>query len=899
MAATNSNKAPDETEEEVFLIIDSDEEPAQESTTNTAQIDYKSLFDEFVTYSNDQLTKIKAKGAEKIKKHLVKVFKAAREDYLSSEEFRNTIQLYLAELQNPDIKDQTIFSVVRDVLIHLKNASKKQKKTKGSKADSEAKRNGDNIVSNGSIETHTVGVKTIKTEPTSDGHDRSEVYGTRDVNDVTSARDVERDGASTSGGVSRVTPNGVGKKVAGPEDAKTASQSSDQEKPSCSKERGGEKEEGDVDKAKRQKNIRRMEKLMGRLDKEIRRYGEKELSLEEMGRDDSSHMIEHKLRKRFVEAWQKWCKLKGHEAKNGRGVEKKVNYRGTRYPEINLKIRKLVKLGTFPDFHDVFSVIKQTNRVKKLDIHELDLRPLAIEVFKDVGELLSKRRINDYMFNPGYASFLDTPVDPATEDAELKTRLEENDVKSKEMMDKELEKHMHLARELHVPGVEPEFDRTSEPEVDPDGSEDDLEEGDWIEYVSDSDESQSAEPSAAKSPETDVTKMEICQDTNNPNENKTGESKNHLLGDESLCGDDAPQAKKIKLENSSNDSQVTGRTSVAVNGIPQSSTEVKSALMSKSTEILHSSQAIVKTEVVRPGVSFKPPCETTTVNVPSPSELSRSLAMLQKKKILSQPCTTGSKPLPASQHRQPETVSCNNTRKEVRVVLGTTEKVPVNSKKGETALIKRTGVNSGVGVGSLSTAILPNQTALSRVYFNSPSTSSSTAKCNGPSSIIQLNVPPSTTTKPGGPSRRIQLNVPASTTTKPGGPSRKIQLNVPASTTTKLGVPSARMQLSVPPSTTTKPGVPSHRIQLSAPPSTTSTRPGPVHLNRVYTNGNAVKRTIIPPKRNSNAATIATTKRPVVLPLGRKNFSQKTFSKQSNGPKGSYREDDDGVIVLE
>lgn len=841
--------------------------------------------------------KIKAKGAEKIKKHLVKVFKAGREDYISSEEFRNTIQLHLAELQNPDIKDQTIFSVVRDVLIHLKNASKKPKKTKGSKADPEAKKNGDEVVRNGSIETHTADVKRIKTEPTSDSHDRFEASGTKDVNDVTPTGDVEKEVASTSGEVSRVTPNGVGKKVTGPEDAKKASQSSDQEKPSCSKERGGEKEEGDVDKAKRQKNIRRMEKLMGRLDKEIRRYSEKELSLEEMGRDDSSHMIEHKLRKRFVEAWQKWCKLKGHEAKNGRGVEKKVNYRGTRYPEINLKIRKLVKRGTFPDFHDVFSVIKQTNRVKKLDIHELDLRPLAIEVFKDVGELLSKRRINDYMFNPGYASFLDTPVDPATEDPELKTRLEENDIKSKEMMDKELEKHMHLARESHVPGVEPEFDRTSEPEVDPDASEDDLEEGDWIEYVSDSDESQSAEPSAAKSPETEATKMEICQETKNTNENTTGESKNHLLEDKSSLGDDAPPAKKIKLENSSNDSQVTGRTSVAVNGIPQSSTEVKSALMSKSTEILPPSQGVVKTEAARPGVSVKPPCETTKVNVPSPSEISRSLVMLQKKKKLSQPLTTSSKPLPASQHRQPQTVSfpsgtrtpifslSNDTRKEFKVILGTMDKVPVNSHKGETTLMKKTGVNSGVGVGSSSTASLPNQTALPRVHFNSPSTSLSTAKCNGSSRIIQLNKPPSTTTMPGGPSRRIELNVPASTTTKPGGPSARMQLSVPPSTTTKPGGPSRRIQLSVPPSTTTRPG----------------TRPGPVYPNRVYINGNAVKRTpIIPPKKNSNAATILNTKRPVVLSLGRTNFSQKTFSKQSNGPpKGSYREDEDGVIVLE
>ncbi|XP_063966364.1 death domain-associated protein 6-like [Lytechinus pictus] len=493
-----------------------------------------------------------------------------------------------------------------------------------------------------------------------------------------------------------------------------------------------------------------MEKLMGRLNREIQRYSEKELSLEEMGRDDSSHMIEHKLRKRFVEAWQKCCKLKGYEAKTGRGVEKKVKFLGTRYPEINKRICKLVKGNKFPDFHDVYHVIRKTNTREKLGIHEFDLRPLATEVFKDVGEMLSKRRINDYMCNAGYASFIDAPDDPANENPELRTRLEDNAIKGRKMMDSVLEKYTIKAREVHKPGVEPEFDRTSEPEVAPDESEDDFEDGDWVEYVSDSDESQS-ESGAVKSPEMESKGMETCPDRNKADENQIEDSKKRPIEGESLSDDN--NSKKVKL--SSNDAHVTGKTDVISNRTPQSNTEVKVAHVSKAPETMHP-QGNVKAEAVKPSPS-KPRFDPTKNGIPSistcrvrlvkknPVQLCNpkinTLQAFQNspskpesanssipptgsslfKPVKTQPvqlCTSRSKPAP----NQPQPVSFasgsktlawssnNIVRTQVRKIA-----IPVAEVKQEIAMIKRTPV----GVGSSRSASLSNNGPPRRIQLTS------------------------------------------------------------------------------------------------------------------------------------------------------------------------------------
>ncbi|XP_041481290.1 death domain-associated protein 6-like [Lytechinus variegatus] len=868
MAAIRSEsgqEANETTGEVIFILSDSDEEPTKPSAKNSQQTHYKFLFDEFVTCSNNLLTKIRDKATtEKIRKHLIKGFKAAREDYLSSEEFTNTVRQHLGELQKPDIKDQAIFSVVHDVVIHLKNASNKPKKSKENKTGvGDSGKHEDKLLSNGGIETDDA--KTAGTDPRTNGPDESDPQGTKDVNSGILSGDIKKEVVSTRRDVDPGNIAGGSSEVAKFNDANKSSNTSVLEKPSCSKDKSEEEEKGDEDKGKKRK-IRRMEKLMGRLNREIRRYSEKELSLEEMGRDDSSHMIEHKLRKRFVEAWQKWCKLKGYEAKTGRGVEKKVNFKGTRYPEINKRICKLVKGNKFPDFHDVYHVIRKTNTRDKLGIHEFDLRPLATEVFKDVGEMLSKRRINDYMCNAGYASFFDAPDDPANENPELRTRLEDNAIKGREMMDSVLEKYTLKAREVHKPGVEPEFDRTSEPEVAPDESEDDFEDGDWVEYVSDSDESQS-ESGAVKSPEMESKGMETCPDK--ADENQIEGSKKRPIERESLSDDNS---KKVKL--SSNDAE---KTDVISNGTPQSNTEVKVAHVSKAPETMHP-QGNVKAETVKPFPS-KPHFDPTKNGIPSTSSCQvrlvktnpvqlcnhkiNTLQAFQNssskpesanssipttgtsliKPVKTQPvqlCTSRSKPAP----NQPQPVSfasgsktlaCssnNIVRTQVRKIA-----IPVAEVKQEIAIIKRAPVD----VGSSRSASLSNNGPPRR-------------KIAIPVAEVKQELTINTRAPVGeGSSRSASLSN--------NGPSRRIQL-------TSLDSRSQLISLS-----------------RSLPPS------------KVHTNGTVVTPTRIDlPVRKTNAAISATQK---VGPSLSRSISVKTQNKQSNGPKAIYKEDEDGCIVIE
>ena len=341
----------------------------------------------------------------KIEKHLLKCHKGSRQEYLSSEEFMNILRQHLTDLRKPDRKEKSVFSHVHDVVVHLKNAAatlNKQRSAEKSHADK------DKCEAFVNRSVNNDAPKEVVDHAKSDGHDVDQPCGSKDVP-----------------GTSRTS----------------ATNDSNEQK------------------------IRRLEKLMGRLDREIRRYSEKELSLDDLKNDDSAHMIEHKLRKRFVEAWEKWCKLKGYEGKTGRVTEKKIRFQGTRYPEINRKVEKLVNRNKFPDFHDVYHLIQRTNESKKLGIHRFDLHQISKEVFEDIGEKLSQRRNEDLVYNFGYATLFDMPADPAEENTDLERKLAENANVGRQMMNGVFEKYTRKQNELLARGVNIDADSTSEPEA--------------------------------------------------------------------------------------------------------------------------------------------------------------------------------------------------------------------------------------------------------------------------------------------------------------------------------------------------------------------------------------------------------------------------------------------------
>ncbi|XP_071495775.1 uncharacterized protein [Diadema antillarum] len=390
------------------VIVISDESEEESDKPNVRERPDKALFNEYVVCCHELMSRIRdEQKVHKIEKHLLKVYKAARPDYASSEEFRNTLRQQLVELRQPGAKDTKVFACIHAVIIHLKGAAASP--GRGS--------------SNGKVEGNTSELEKTK-KSTDSGEPISAV---NPVNDSGHENDAKAASTSYPSEHESREPHGSG---AG------GGESSSVKEKYC--------------------KIRRLEKLMGRLDKEIRRYSEKELSLDDMLEKQSSHITEHKLRKRFVEAWQKWCKMKGYKARTGRPMERKLKFQGTRYPEINSKVQRLIRENGFPDFHDVHRLVKKVDSKSGLGI--VDIHRLSQEIFEDIGQLFRRRRCDEFMSNPGYGPWAGIPEDPAEASPELKRQLEDNATLGKKRMDAVLETYTMVQNSNMALGVDMEVD---------------------------------------------------------------------------------------------------------------------------------------------------------------------------------------------------------------------------------------------------------------------------------------------------------------------------------------------------------------------------------------------------------------------------------------------------------
>ncbi|XP_070531634.1 uncharacterized protein [Ptychodera flava] len=174
--------------------------------------------------------------------------------------------------------------------------------------------------------------------------------------------------------------------------------------------------------------IRRLENLLKEVSDEIRRLQEKELTLDELDEEDSDHIQEHRLKKRFMKIWNKLCELKGLSSGTGRAIEKRICFEGTRYQEINKKIEKFVNKHGFPDYHDVLGIVRKVNRKKQMNLKPKYLNEIAADAFRTVGISLQQRREVDFRLNFGSHLTDDFKAtnDPAKRDQDLFKRLKSN-----------------------------------------------------------------------------------------------------------------------------------------------------------------------------------------------------------------------------------------------------------------------------------------------------------------------------------------------------------------------------------------------------------------------------------------------------------------------------------------
>lgn len=150
------------------------------------------------------------------------------------------------------------------------------------------------------------------------------------------------------------------------------------------------------------RKIRYLENLLQVYAVEIRRLQERELDLEELDREDSAYLQESRLKRRMMHIFERLCKLKDCNSLTGRVIEQRIPYRGTRYPEVNRRIERLINHPeAFPDYTDILKVVQKANVRHSLGLPKRQMEGMAADAFREVGNRLQERRHLDLVYNFG------------------------------------------------------------------------------------------------------------------------------------------------------------------------------------------------------------------------------------------------------------------------------------------------------------------------------------------------------------------------------------------------------------------------------------------------------------------------------------------------------------------
>ncbi|XP_043092085.1 death domain-associated protein 6-like [Puntigrus tetrazona] len=216
-------------------------------------------------------------------------------------------------------------------------------------------------------------------------------------------------------------------------------------------ERLKEEEEKREDEEKRRKPkglLEETDSIPGKpvegVQREIRRLQERELSADDLEKEDSSYIQEHKLKRKMMKIYDKLCELKGCNTLTGRVIEQKIPY-NDKPSSYDIKIERYINspeaLHNPPDYTDILKVVQRTNERYKLILTRKQTTQIAQEAFRETGNKLQERRHLDMVYNFGshltdsfkpsnsirLRSISDTePLDPALTDPTLNRKLRSN-----------------------------------------------------------------------------------------------------------------------------------------------------------------------------------------------------------------------------------------------------------------------------------------------------------------------------------------------------------------------------------------------------------------------------------------------------------------------------------------
>ncbi|KAB5517976.1 hypothetical protein PHYPO_G00173770 [Pangasianodon hypophthalmus] len=180
------------------------------------------------------------------------------------------------------------------------------------------------------------------------------------------------------------------------------------------------------------RQIAYLENLLKVYSDEIKRLQERELDLEDMEKEDSCYIQEHRLKRKMMKIYDKLCELKDCSTLTGRVMEQRIRYSGTRYPEINKKIERFINQPEIsqnpPDYRDILQVVKRANERNQLMLSRKQEAQIAQEAFRETGNRLQERRHLDMVYNFGsHLTDLYRPAtDPALTDPMLTQKLRSN-----------------------------------------------------------------------------------------------------------------------------------------------------------------------------------------------------------------------------------------------------------------------------------------------------------------------------------------------------------------------------------------------------------------------------------------------------------------------------------------
>lgn len=197
---------------------------------------------------------------------------------------------------------------------------------------------------------------------------------------------------------------------------------------------GGQRAEEKTKRASR-RQIAYLENLLKVYNDEICRLQQAELSLDDLGAEDSKYIQEHKLKRKMMKIYEKLCELKGCNTLTGRVIEQKISYTSTRYPEINRRIERFINSPEAhrnpPDYHDILQQVLRANERHNLCLSRKHLNQIAQDAFSDTGSRMQERRHLDLVYN--FGSHLTDSYKPASDPALLDSSLQRKLRSNREM----------------------------------------------------------------------------------------------------------------------------------------------------------------------------------------------------------------------------------------------------------------------------------------------------------------------------------------------------------------------------------------------------------------------------------------------------------------------------------